>query len=715
MAPDDKIIFLDKARAEGRGSIQAVYDGLRQLALKRLPALFGNMLDHVDDALFERADKANDSEQQESYFATMRQVRLRRRELEEAFQRELLAAFRALSSAARRATELSGALELLDNDLLEQSIAVESMVGKTRARNMIPLGHLQMRLDHLLSHCQVDESNNPFDPQQIIDAFARASRVLELGIDAQLIVYKLFDKHLLGQLPGLYDEANRTLINVGVLPNLKDPTSAEREKKRPQPEERAESTPAEGGDQLFQALHELLVARKYGSDGPQWTGTGYSDGPPASVPDVVAALSALQRDAGHGTYLSDADLKALLGQALMRQSGHGQSIGQVEDDTIDIVEMLFDAILDEPNLPASIKALIARLQIPVLKVALLDKEFFSRKSHPARRLINELALAAIGWVEPVQVERDPLYRQIESIVDRVLSEFDDDVDLFQDLLDEFLEFWEEERKRSRLVEERTRQAAEGKAKVDGAKARVEEAIAERTSGRALPQVVHTVLEEAWAKVLFITCLKEGEDSEQWQRQLQVVDRLIWSLEPKPQASDRKELLQEIPGLLHDLREGLNGILFNPFEMTRLFKDLEAEHIRCLGMAGAAAAEVAEPAPVSEETVAEAAIEVAPEPVEEGADELAEFRDQLLQVNIGTWFEFSHASGNTVRAKLSARLRGGERMIFVNRAGFKLADKALNDLAEDLRRGRAVILDDNLLFDKALETVITNLRDLRAGQ
>lgn len=716
MCPEDKVIYLDAAKGAARVTLQSAFEQFRLLAIRRLPAALAHMLDTADDTLFDRAERAESNQDQTSFFSAMRIVRLKRKELEEGFQRELLAGFRGLAPAASRAEELDDAnLSLIDNEALEESIAIDSMIGKARSRNSTALTHLQMRLDHLAGARKIDADRNPIDPQQITRAFTKAAEILDIDISARLIFYKLFDKGVLGQLDEFYDEANQALVELGVLPNLKTPRVRNTSPAPKRPETpgaapvtttAASSASAPAHDAVFETLHQLLSTQKYGGNP---AAASAPVGPQASAVDVVSALSRLQRDAEAAEpFDSEEDFKRLLAQML--RQGSGKAIGRAEDDTIDIVGMLFDAILGDPQLPASIKALIARLQIPVLKVALLDRSFFGSSEHPARKLINEMAQAALGWVEPAHLERDPLYRQIDAVVSRVLTEFDQNVDLFDNLLQDFLIFMEEERERARLIEERTRQAAEGKAKVDGAKARVENEIRQRIGGRPVPAVVQSLLDEAWSKVLFISYLKEGDNGEAWQRQLAVVDRLLWSIEPKATPAERKNLLVEIPGLLHDLREGLNGILFNPFEMTKLFKALEGEHIRCLAASGGAArAPQAEPAPAVVEPAPAAVVE---EPVD---DELAEYLGRLQDVAIGTWFEFVMANGNKVRAKLSARLSGGRRLIFVNRAGFKMADKALEDMARDLQRGSAQILDDNLLFDKALETVIANLRDLRAGQ
>ncbi len=742
MSADDKVVYFDQGRA--RDPFPGLYDRVCQLALRRLTALFGNMMDSVDDALFDRADRAENNEVQTLYFEAMRRVRLRRKEVEEAFREVLDKQFHALKS--RHGGDFGGPAELdedelslVDNEQLEESLAVEGMVTKARARLALPLSHLRQRLDCVCRRGDITEANNPMDPQFICDAFDRASRHFHIDIQPKLIIFKLFDKYVMAQLPGLYEEVNRLLIDENVLPKLKvsgpvrrtAPSRSPSAAPRPGPSSPPVSNDAEGPateadeQELFGVLHQLLTQRKYGGGQSRWSGTGYThaSGPEVSIGELIGALSGLQRDddfEDEPGYFSESEIKQMISQRFGKAVGKSRRLGRAHDDTIDIVSMLFDAILEDPNLPDAIKALIARLQIPVLKVALLDRSFFGHKHHPARELINEMAKAGLGWTESGQPGGDPLYRKIEDIVSRIIRDFDDDVVLFEERLEEFQLFLEDERERARVVEERTRQAAAGKAKVDAAKERVDRELEWRVGGRELSPAVTTLVEDAWAKVLFITLLKEGDESQEWDRLLGVVDRLLWSLEAKVTAEDRKRLVSEIPGLLHDLREGLNGIMFNPVEMTKLFQELEADHIKCLSKplpAGTPTRDNQESAETLTEVLEDEIDDLAEDGIEDviDEDELEEFRLKVDQSVVGTWFEFHQDSGRCVRAKLSARLSNGDRLIFVNRAGFKLADRRRDELAEDLRRGAIVLLDDNLLFDKALETVITNLRDLRAGQ
>src|SRR4029077_14890880 len=93
----------------------------------------------------------------------------------------------------------------------------------------------------------------------------------------------------------------------------------------------------------------------------------------------------------------------------MQESPLGKKANQLESMTIEMVAMLFDFIFETRDLPDGIKALLARLQIPVLKAAMLDGAFFAKKSHPSRLLVNELAHAGLG-LSPAMGPDDPLYK-----------------------------------------------------------------------------------------------------------------------------------------------------------------------------------------------------------------------------------------------------------------------------------------------------------------
>ena len=97
----------------------------------------------------------------------------------------------------------------------------------------------------------------------------------------------------------------------------------------------------------------------------------------------------------------------------------------------------------------------------------------------------------------------------------------------------------------------------------------------------MPEVVERLLTEGWRDVMLLALLREGEDSEQWRQAVELAGRLVWSVQPKHEPTERQRLLKAIPELLSGLREGLNNISFDPHKAGRLFKALQACHIAAL--------------------------------------------------------------------------------------------------------------------------------------
>src|SRR5690606_24459005 len=119
------------------------------------------------------------------------------------------------------------------------------------------------------------------------------------------------------------------------------------------------------------------------------------------------------------------------------------------------------------------------------------------------------------------------------------------------------------------------------AKAEMARQEVEQVLNERLLGKTLPEVVVRLLQEAWSKVLLLTCLKHGTQSEQWHTALATMDDLIWSVTPHDDPKSREHLLELVPSLLKALREGLVSAAFDPFSTGEFFTQLEALHVQVL--------------------------------------------------------------------------------------------------------------------------------------
>ncbi|WP_342244837.1 DUF1631 domain-containing protein [Pseudomonas sp. OTU5201] len=757
MQTDAKVVPLNKGAAQQSptspvGRLPVALIQVRDKVALQLKQALQVLFDNADDTLFEMADRATSNAEQNAFFEAMRDLRLKRKSIERTFLQKVLESFSSLNQyEIGKAPQLDAvsfdSLSLVQNDELEEAVALDAMVAKVMNHDGIALGHLTARFNTLVSK-KIEDKSNPLGPRPLCEAFLDACRSLGVEIKVKLIILKLFEKYVLTELDQIYAEANQLLVTVGVLPDLRSAPARRQAERSSATGRQAQPGNAAGGGQVteegvqevFGVLQDLL-SQVRGTALPRREHP--ADAVPVSSIDLMRLLSHLQQHLPQ-QHNDDYDLRMSLDQLLTRasaRSGRARVVGQVDDDVINLVSMLFEFILDDRTLPDSLKALIGRMQIPMLKVALLDKTFFSRGSHPARRLLNEIASAALGWVEQDEAQRDSLYHRIEQVVQRLLNDFVDDPAIFSELLAEFLAYAGDERRRSELLEQRTRDAEEGRAKAELARRQVEDALNQRLLGRTLPEVVVRLLQEAWSKVLLLSCLKHGVESAEWQSALQTMDDLIWSVESHDAPEARARLLELVPGLLKSLRDGLASAAFDPFSTSEFFSQLEALHVQGFQR-------FRKPEPV--EVVADNSQESPPllldlldhaEPEDESAPAMVAVVEEIVLVapgeaqaqepevsladddealgfvdnlRVGSWVEFQEDDEHKLRCKLAALIKPTGKYIFVNRTGMKVLEKTRMGLAVEFRRNAIRLLDDALLFDRALESVIGNLRRLKGA-
>jgi len=749
--------FQGNQMAEPRFVLKEEYrntvNACRQSLLKTVPKLMEGMFEQLDDTLYALADKAESDRQQTAFFDAMREMRREREAIENVFNKQILLGYDRFwqsgpthlghdDADSREADEFS----LVENADLEEGLAVSNMISRGENRHYRDLYALNRRFSHLVEG-EVNSASNPLAPAALCHDFHATVRALSLEVPVKLVIYKQFERAVVDSLDQLYGEINEILAHAGILPKMNH-----RVKRRPRyapagtppgPHDNPVDSGYDAEDpavqaELFSMLQQMLGQRRIQQP------VVHAQTPVLESADVVTALSSLQQanmaaiTSAALSDLSALDLRATLQQAIKTGTEADEHrIKESDEDAIDVISMLFEFILEDRNLPDAMKALLARLQIPMLKVAIIDREFFSRKNHPARRLLNNMAQAAIGWSETAGRADGGLHAKMESIVERVLGRFEDDVNLFAELNEEFADFLAREKQGTELAEKRVAQVTQGKEQLKSARQRVLQEIDQRLSGQAaIPAVVADLLRDGWKDVLLLILLRKGEQSGDWQDALRLMERLLWSIQPKPEASQRQVLLQEIPGLLKALRKGLNEISYDQHKMAALFKDLQVCHVNCLKgiepghdqpmLRPARQHEEAEPAAASEAAVESEERPVTSEQVaaaspdqeaESNGSEEDEFVERAENLPLGTWLEVTEESGERFRAKLSWRSKVTGTCLFVNRKGVKVAELSHDGLVAWFRSGRAVELREvNVpLMDRALVAMMKVLKDTKEPQ
>jgi hypothetical protein len=749
-SPKGNVVPLVSIKADGTGHPRAksqltrketadVLADCRQLALTRMSSALSGMLDRVEDDLFELAEKSFDRDAQNAYLDARAAARDKRSAIEAAFSLHFVEFFDDKVRGARAPMDDGGGgdaeLSLVGEEALEETIAVRKMSSKLQAACEGELGALSQRMGFLMDTPGLADEANPFSPGTVCAALKDACDQIQASFKVRMTLLRQFEHYVEADLQRVYHDLNTHLVSCSILPEVR--AGVRRPVMPPSPPrgpKAAASRPGSGGGaangaaganagaeagapaaaDMFSALANLLDSAT----------TRESAGQAASVPQsFMSELTRMHRESGHGG--DDAALMNIVRR--IKLAPQSASLGTVDAMTIDIVAMLFDYIFDDSHIPSSVKALLGRLQIPTLKVALLDKGFFSSKSHPARRLLDLLAESAMGLDEE-SAKRSPALVLIASVVDRVLADFETDVALFETLAAEVERFIAERKDAETQVVERSARLIEEREREEVARVTAQEEVGRRLAARAwVPPAVRSMLEEAWVKALARVQRSDGEDSAAWRSLLATMDELLWSVEPKSAPEDRKRLITMLPGMLKNLHQGLERAEMPAMQRGQFLGELVDCHAAAVraGLRGLGVVPEAPPPP----KVAPAAIERAMVPagdiqVEEirlRAPKGAVVRNVFTRTGIwtnlqrGTWVEFVRANAPALRARLSWISPNKGVYLFTNPlSSTEAVSISPEALAEHMRIGEARIIDDAPLVGRAVDSMLATLRDAQAG-
>ncbi|MBI1396321.1 MAG: DUF1631 family protein [Betaproteobacteria bacterium] len=300
----------------------------------------------------------------------------------------------------------------------------------------------------------------------------------------------------------------------------------------------------------------------------------------------------------------------------LKSTSFGQQMGQMDTVTLDIVAMLFDQIFGDGRIPPAMKALIGRLQIPMLKVAMLDKTFFSRKTHPARRMLDTLGELSMGLGDGFALGT-PLYHRIESTLTQLIEQFEEDFGVFDRITEQFEAIIGELNQTADAAGKRESKRIQDKERLEVARLFAQNELKARIEGHELPRAVLRFLSTEWMKLLILAYAKGGRESRAWASLVETLDILVWSLVPKHTVDERKRLVSILPGLLKRLAKGMDVIGTDKLMRERFNAVLMRCHARTI--AGGTATSLFQKAPSLPATTAKAGASVANPPVREPSD------------------------------------------------------------------------------------------------
>jgi hypothetical protein len=375
---------------------------------------------------------------------------------------------------------------------------------------------------------------------------------------------------------------------------------------------------------------------------------------------------------------------------------------QISNDTdritMDVIALLFDYIFRDKSIPDSLRALFAKLQVPIVKAALLDRTFFSDKKHPARQLLDHLAEAAIGATHSAEYQ-DAFAKLATQLVDDISRDFEIDVGVFRTANLRLAAFIEEEKQRVEVAT--TEDVAEALEAEEGEadRSQVRALLRDKLAGVDVPFEVRGFAETPWADYMAKVRRDGGEDSEGWKEAVKTLDDMLWSITAKERATQKAQLTKMIPKLIGALRKGSMAVGLPQERGRAFFEALYQLHIAAIKTVTAAAATVAAATPAEGAAPAKPPMPALP---------AVNVHDYVSEMAVGTWLSFMK-EGQVVNARLTWVSPLRTKYLFTSRSRARAFVYTPEELAYEIGAGQvSLVVEPVPLFDRAVSAALNEL-------
>jgi Protein of unknown function (DUF1631) len=545
-------------RASGGSAFDIILERCHDLMSERVSDALVKMFDEADQALTAFGSLTRDPEASKLYEQSRDKIRSQSDAIVSQFQKRFLQGFQERVNRVKKIGDQFSEPELSSLETAPEvgpgeSTRYDAMAARLGQYCDEELLALDQRIGVLVGDADLQSEDNPFTPQGLIDAYKQTCGQIDSDLDVRMVLLNLFDDYVLDQIRGIYKAVNALLIKNSILPKIR-----------------------------------ISVVRR--SDEP----TAPSE-KSAPAPEVEPPITLNIRADGNKT--------------------ERRSTNRMDAMTLDVMVMLFDEMFDDPEIPSVVKGLIGRLQPPMLKLVITDKSFFSRKSHPARQMLDKLRALAAHLPADTDAS-DPVYGNLETIIQSFIEGYEGDIRIFDGLstqldtlavdvsvhadkqahgtaplemestVPEEMESTAPEEMQSSVPEEtESTSAQEAAAEVAAqeevpsaaaqeeeipiaapkneqeerlvlAKAVAQAEIKQRLHVGAVPKLIVEFMTQHWFRVLVLVHVRAGEQSEAWKNVLKAADLLVWNGDRTAPLEERRKMLTVLPKLLKILTDGL---------------------------------------------------------------------------------------------------------------------------------------------------------------
>jgi hypothetical protein len=594
------------------------------------------------------------------------------------------------------------------------------------------VSHLEARLEYLELMCEKSIDKESLDPKHICEIFQKTIENVEMPIDVKLVFYKLFDQEVCSKLGVMYKTINQIFIDNDVLPEIILNTTKQEEIE--EDEDKVSTQVASYYDPANKVATDFIprsnkdfshIVNEFMSG--EMTISGEELQLPESFlrtptqqdidgnncyerKEVLKALSTLQRKITSSQRAPETITPEQIKQELIEDISkeHGgiidKQVNLLDERSMDFVGMMFSAIATDDTVSEIMTNLIYQLQIPVMKVAMIDRSLFDTETHPARTTVDLLTTAGMG----INLKEDRIYNELEEIVDHILEKFDIDIVTFEKAVDDLENIIKKE---EQLTTETERQQQK-QILQEHARNIVISQLKMVSCEKQIPNDIRPLVLKHWSTLMLNRYIRHGRNSQQWVQSVLLLKLLLKCIQPIKYHSQYKILKKNHMALLQAVNDELYETKQDKSDIAKQMAELKSYFLQMIDDYGFKVVEQKENN-ISEEPVGETSADTTEDELEHVQQQTSIAREKLAKLTSstkpGVWYEIYNGEDKAVRRlKLSVILTDAAKLIFVDRKGVKIIEKDAEEFAQELEENRSRILADHSTFDHALGNVISAL-------
>ena len=511
---------------------------------------------------------------------------------------DLLASGNARGGFGETAGLTASRISLVGNDALELEIRISDIIHRLKDNKRIDHWRTQLRLTALLRRPGMSADDNPAGFSALEEGLWGLCDAIDGDTDRKFDALDRIQELLQEQLPDVYNDLNAHLEKSGVeaaqSPVIRRTGSDHRQGAAHDNlvSNTAPTTASASG--LFAALQQSR--NQHAAPTSQFSPSNGNGFPTLHFPGEIAPGSSSGNAALDATTLITLNRLMASLQNLetnvttarpLRSSDLAEKLPGAASVALDTLAMIFDGIFSAPELPEPVKAAIGRLQLPLVRIAIAEADFFSDVNHPARRLVNRMADAARG-LSPDCAQDHPLCAALSAFANharQTLEKTPPDPQGRQDI-STLLDAIEKLNTKKNEAQQRAAQPyialTEAQEARDAGLLHSTEWLQRILQTPALPPRVADFFVVFWCRRMQQAFIADNAEGSQWQDAANCAIELAWSTTPKETPEDRQRLAALIPTLIRRLNAGLDQLGVAAAERTPFldaFFDLQTAALR----------------------------------------------------------------------------------------------------------------------------------------